>query len=416
LTALVAQRQIDFVTSKGDRINQRSLDLKIIWDDIVGIARPAGAAFSAKRLARWAALVSGDPNIKSLDDEKSKAALQAALHSWYGDWVKGRVLRRFNELPDDVLNASIWSIASRCSKMLGATAEIVKAAIEHSISLEECINRIAGTFSDSEEQFQRAQSELVVIDSFIKGAPMRAEILSYLSGCEVTDVDELEEMREELYHLIDVSYRNPSDASNRELSYLWIKYRRDFADHFAAKHDAVMRSHSLQASYNEIVRSDDWWEFENLSRIPMLHSSRTLEVAHLSRRLSEVDCRYEVRDALEARPFCQCSFGLSDEAHWEELPQQLEAAIARAVRSYRETLLKEKESVLPLLANVERKSGDSGAATAATALIEAIGLGEELPRFSSIQLQVLQRALADHPHPSDVLVDIMGVGEELVAG
>ena len=416
LTALVAQRQIDFVTSKGDRINQRSLDLKIIWDDIVGIARPAGAAFSAKRLARWATLISGAANIKSLDDESSRVALQNALQSWYGEWVKGRVLRRFNELPDDVLNASIWTLASRCSKVLGATAEIVKAAIEHAISLEECINRIADTFSDSEEQFQRAQGELVIVDSFIKGAPMRAEILSYLSGCEITDLDELEEMREELYHLIDVSYRNPSDASNRELSYLWIKFRRDFADHFAAKHDAIMRSHSLQASYNEIMRSDDWWEFENLSRIPMLHSPRTIEVADLSRRLSEVDCRYAVREALEARPFCRCSFGLSDEERWEQLPQQLQAAIARAVRSYRETLLKEQETVLPLLATVERQSGDSGASSAATALIESIGLGEELPRFTSIQLQVLQRALAAHPHPSDAADARMQVelGGELV--
>ena len=38
LTALVANRQIEFVTTKGDRINRRSLDLKIIWDDIEGIA------------------------------------------------------------------------------------------------------------------------------------------------------------------------------------------------------------------------------------------------------------------------------------------------------------------------------------------------------------------------------------------
>ena len=36
LTALVAQRQIEFITTKGDRISRRSLDLKIIWDDIEG--------------------------------------------------------------------------------------------------------------------------------------------------------------------------------------------------------------------------------------------------------------------------------------------------------------------------------------------------------------------------------------------
>ena len=46
-------------------------------------------------------------------------------------------------------------------------------------------------------------------------------------------------------------------------------------------------------------------------------------------------------------------------------------------------------------------SGDSGASSAASALMDAIRRGEEMPRFSSIQLQVLQRALADQPHASD---------------
>jgi hypothetical protein len=54
LTALVAQRKIEFVTSKGDRINRRSLDLKIIWDDIEGVAKPVGTVYSAARLTDWA--------------------------------------------------------------------------------------------------------------------------------------------------------------------------------------------------------------------------------------------------------------------------------------------------------------------------------------------------------------------------
>ena len=36
LSSLVAARQMEYVTAKGDRINHRSLDLRIVWDDIVG--------------------------------------------------------------------------------------------------------------------------------------------------------------------------------------------------------------------------------------------------------------------------------------------------------------------------------------------------------------------------------------------
>lgn len=413
LTALVAQRQIDFVTSKGDRINQRSLDLKIIWDDIVGIAKPTGPAFSAKKLARWAVLVSGDEKIKSLDDETGRAALKAALEVWHVEWLKSRVLKRFNELPDDVLNARIWNLASRCSKTLGAAADTIKGALDGTISLEECINRIADTFSDSEEQFQRAKSELVVVDSFIKGTPSRAQILSYLSGCEVTDVDEIEEMREQLYQLVDGSYWNPSDASNRELGYLWIKFQRDFADHFAARHDAVMRSHSLQASYQEILRSDEWWEYENLARISIFDPKPAVAILDIRRKFGELDCNFPVREALQERPFCKCSFGIANEKKWEALPESLSAAIQHALRTYRDTLYCEHLTITPLLEKIESETSDKTAVSAAHVLIDSLTKGREIQRFSLIELQILQLALGttndsnmpsriDDPGPSAV--------------
>ncbi len=400
LTALVAQRQIDFVTSKGDRINQRSLDLKIIWDDIVGVAKPAGPVFSAKKLARWAVVISGDNGLKSLDDEASRSALRASLHAWYAEWVREKVLKRFDQLPDDILNARIWNFASRCSKVFGATAENIKAALDDAISLEECLNRIADIFSDSEEQFRRTQSEFVIVDSFIKGTSARAEILSYVSGCEITSVEEIEEMREQLYHLVDVSYRNPSDASNREMGYLWIKFQRDFAEHFAARHDVIMRSHSLQASYNEIMRSDDWWEFENLARIRLFDPRPAAEVSMLQRLFAELDCSFPVRDALLTRPFCKCTFGLSNEKAWERLPERFNDAIQRARRSYRETLLNQRKVITPLLQKMESESSDKEFAMAATGLIGLITRGAELPRLTVVELQTLQLAVRSLSGPS----------------
>jgi len=395
LTALVAQRQIDFVTSKGDRINQRSLDLKIIWDDIVGIAKPAGGAINAKKLARWAVVVSGDNSIKSLTDESGRTALKTALENWHNDWLRARVLRRFNELPDDILNGRIWNLAARCAKSLGATAEIIKSTLDGNTSFEDCLNRIADTFSDSEEQFHRAQSELVVVDSFIKGAASRAEILSYLSGCEITDVDEIEEIREQLYQLADASYWNPSDASNRELGYLWIKFQRDFSDHFAARHDTVMRSHSLQASYQAILGGEDWWEFQNLARMPFFDTRPAVAVAEIRRRFEELDCTFPVREALQKRPFCRCSFGLANERSWERLPELFNKAIAEALRAYRRTLVAEEEAVVPFLEKIKNGVSDTTAAEAASALIETIRKRKDMPRFSLIGLQVLQKALAE---------------------
>jgi len=56
MTALVAERYIEFVTESGNRINRRSLDLTIIWEDIVGVARPVESSFSREKLKTWAKL------------------------------------------------------------------------------------------------------------------------------------------------------------------------------------------------------------------------------------------------------------------------------------------------------------------------------------------------------------------------
>ena len=92
LTALVAQRQIEFVTSKGDRINRRSLDLKIIWDDIEGIAKPSSRVYSNKRLTEWANTLTGADQFKAIDTPEERQSSQTALETWLADWHSARIL------------------------------------------------------------------------------------------------------------------------------------------------------------------------------------------------------------------------------------------------------------------------------------------------------------------------------------
>jgi hypothetical protein len=200
-------------------------------------------------------------------------------------------------------------------------------------------------------------------------------------------------MREQLYQLVDGSYWNPSDASNRELGYLWIKFQRDFAEHFATRHDAVMRSHSLQAGYHEVLRSDEWWEVENLARISIFDPAPAAVMQAITRQLDELDCNFVVREALQERPFCRCSFGIAAERRWEKLPETLSDTIRRALRSYRETLVAQANAVTPLLERVETESSDTTASAAARELIDSLQNNDLPPKFSLIQIQVLQKAL-----------------------
>lgn len=397
LTALVAQRQIDFVTSRGDRINRRSLDLEIIWEDITAIAKTTGAAYSATKLARWAVVFTGDSSIRSLSDAKQRQAVLDALCSWLETWTSMRFLQRFEALPDDSLNTRIWKMAADCGRVFGPVAEYIRAAIEGSTPLEECLKRVADAFSDSEDVFERAKSQLAVVDSFIKGLASRAEILSYLSMCSYTGDEEIEETREQLYQVIDRSRNNPSDASNREMGYLWIKFQRDFAELFARRHDEFVTSRVLKQRLGEIETSDQWWQFENLSAL-RLFDSRWWETAEtLRNQIADVSCKSSVREALKQRPFCSCGFDLSSAALVESLPERLESTISEGLANYRKLMIADRPRIAALVES-SLKSSDERAT--AVKLSDKLGSESELESLTPEEFVILRAALCRELQPT----------------
>ena len=132
----------------------------------------------------------------------------AGLRIWLEGWRNSRIVERFDELPDDAISTWIWRLATDCARILGPVAENIEGTLGGSVSLEECLTRIADAFADSEEQFERAKSQLAVVDGFINGSQTRTEILSYLSVCSYTGDEEIEDTRRtalsghrsELYH------------------------------------------------------------------------------------------------------------------------------------------------------------------------------------------------------------------------
>ncbi|HTH36985.1 MAG TPA: hypothetical protein VL572_03425, partial [Pyrinomonadaceae bacterium] len=113
ITALVAERYIEFVTKSGNRINHRSLDLQIIWDDIVGIAKPIESSSSAEKLKPWAKLFLKEAPFESFERPADREVLAECFAKWTAEWDNARTLDAFAELPEDLLNVRIWQLAAK---------------------------------------------------------------------------------------------------------------------------------------------------------------------------------------------------------------------------------------------------------------------------------------------------------------
>jgi len=392
LTALVAERQIEFVTTKGDRINRRSLDLRIIWDDIEGVAKPTGVVYSNERLTEWARMLTGSDLIRSIDEGDERTLVRDALENWLADWKTARLLQRFGELPDDVLNTKIWRLAAHAEKTFGSVAAIVGAIGDESIALEEGLHRIADAFSDSERELFARTSELIVLEDFTSGVALREKIWNYLSLCENTTDEKIEYFREKLVGIIEQNQRTPSDALNRETENLWASFHARYAEHFAVKHDMVMKSPHLREKLEEITSGDAWWEFETLSRLSIFQNDYLKEAREICRRLRQLECRFEAGEMLQTRPFCACSFSLSQIREYEKLPAELERAIERGREAQLKILRAHSDNLAPLIGRFAAESNDDELVEAAEAVTELLrGDGERRKPLTNNELIVLQR-------------------------
>ncbi len=395
LSALVAHRKAEFVTTKGDRINRRSLDLKIIWDDIAGIAKPAGVQYQVERLKLWAQNLTRLEDLVSIDAPDDRIRIKEGLAAWLSDWEDANIVNRFANLQDEILNTKIWNVSVNVERGFGNVAESIRALNEDTISLEECLVRIADSFSDSDKEFKVREAELVALISFIKSASLRDSIWGYLSIAEITKDSQIEELRVNLLELMETGSRAPNAQTNKQIGEVWKEFQSSFAEHFAVKHDSIMKSHQLQEKFDEFTKSDAWWEFERLSALPILQDVYWKEAQKILKHLRELDCSFDVRQHLKNHPFCACSFNLSKIEEWEDLPERLEEIVERGRLSYKKTFKLLSKDLKRRLEQFVKDDRDPEFVKSATDLIDLLAEDQEIDAFTTNQLSIIQKIFSD---------------------
>ena len=155
--------RFEFVTSAGNRIHHRSLDLQIIWDDIIGLATPFSETYSHERLFIWAGLITEDETLKSAGPQEARERAPQGLSIWLKDWQRRRVLERFELLADEKLNSRIWRVYASVKKTFGDVADSINRYLENNLSLDDCLQKIADAFCDSEAEFEYKQKGLAIL-------------------------------------------------------------------------------------------------------------------------------------------------------------------------------------------------------------------------------------------------------------
>ncbi len=346
LAAMVSARMLEFVTSNEDRINHRSLDLSLIWGDIVGVATPGDAGYSTERLLLWAKLLTGKEELTQLESADDHSLVVGALKEWQDRWIGRRLATRFDEVSDALINARMWRLARKSIKAFRTVSEAIESVIGDDRSLDTCLNRIADAFSDSELEFSKLNEEVSTLEDFIVGAKLREKIASWVSRCEFTGIESLDILRLELDAALWSGIGETSALSNVELENKWDKFQRAYSEHFLLMHDGLIASNSVGEKLSEIFKTDVWWEFENLCDIPGFDKVSRSKSKKLIREIRNFDCRRDTSAILKVFPACGCRFSLANFDLIEGLPHELWKIVNHGIIGFRNRLHQMKEPII----------------------------------------------------------------------
>ncbi len=393
LAALVAGRRIELITKTNDRIARRTLDHALKWDEIKGVARAAAVLHSADELTAWARLLTQNPALVSITDSAAREEVRAALIGWLERWRNGELLPRFESLPDEGLTTRAWKLAESVRKSFGVAAESIEAALADTLSLEECLQRVADAFGDSHENFARLSQQLSELTNFIDGLTLRGRVRVYLAAAEPSGANGIEGLRGELLAAASDTQSFFDHEANKRFEQSWNDFHARYAEHYEAVHERVVGASFDRRAIDLVLRGDEWREFELLSQLSVVNKTFWNEASRLLEQSADARCELPVRLVLREQPACACSFRLSHAAEIERLADSLAHVTERGLKAHRRTLARWSAHLAHALQTLAQESTDVNAQTRARALAAAFAEKELPALLNAYDVELLEDVL-----------------------
>ncbi|HZI19097.1 MAG TPA: DUF6079 family protein [Pyrinomonadaceae bacterium] len=354
---------------------------------------------AAEALTEWARRLTGRHDLPSVAREAGRENVRAALAAWLEEWRALGLEGKFESLPAVRLTTLAGSYETDVRRSFGRAARAVEEALAGRARLEECLERVAGSFRRSAEVFAARSRQLSDFCAFVDGFARRERLRAYLAHAETTGIDEIETARRELSQ---VAARPNSllDAAQRErFEKLWREFHARYVEHYAAAHDRALAGEGARGEVWALRRGPLWREFEQLARLPLMSAQVWRRAEEALRRAGEARCDFDVRRLLEERPVCACRFRLGRSGESGGTIEELREVAERGVAVYRRTLLLLGGHLAIGLDALARRETDEKEVRRARALSSAFAQSRLPERLGRADVRLIERALRRTPAP-----------------
>jgi DNA-directed RNA polymerase subunit F len=247
-------------------------------------------------------------------------------------------------------------------------------------------------FADSEEEFESKQKDQLILREFIKRSVELDDINSYLALCEPTSEPKIEKMRSALMDSIVAIYFDQQGKSLSEIRETWLEFKKVYSEFYAEKHDLAIAVGKDNKKLNEFLGSDIWTTFAALSEIPWF-GRHDMEMSIVKMRALRIaECDADVRKILETRPFCDCSFRLTNITNGDVQLDDLAYTVAQGIEYFRQKMLAEQSALYLALGEMSKIHQDPETLSKVKDLVPALENNQDFPPLTSSQIHILKNA------------------------
>lgn len=303
ITALVSALDLEFVTVRGSRINSRSLDLQIVWDDIVAVARPLQSKHEHVELEEWCR------RLTSLDysAEAGTPDIEDCLRSWFGEWERRDLLSRLESVPPESLTLNLWKKTEHVRRSLGRAGSIVSAWMRSGTSAEECLSQFIDCFKGSLDDYSERWLEASAVEAALASSESARSENSYFTFSFLTENGSVEDLRSSAICSKTVTMFEESD--HLSTAELFSVFKNAYAENYVRAHQIAMNGRKeLRDVVSDAVGRDRWNIFLEASDLPWFPASDRLVLSGIERELRRHWCDLISEAELVAKPVCNCVF------------------------------------------------------------------------------------------------------------
>jgi hypothetical protein len=421
LTALVARGAIEFVTKSGDRIGNRSLDLKLIWDDVAGITTPPQAKVFDDGLVRWAARLTGNDKLKSISSDAARKAVHDALVQWVTAWKTGNILEQFESIPDDMLTTELWHIGARVRKSYGVVVDALSNVDMQPGSLENALRLIQDAFSASEVEYLARSADVDALTSALRSAALRNEIRTSVGCFEATDSPVVESDRTAIFDVFGQGSSINAIVAAGHMTVHWNDFQANYNQYFEKHHESSSRSHEVRDRANEIIASHEWWIYENLANVEQFPTRFKRITKGILREIRNCNCTAAVSASDRQPAYCSsCGYSVKSDRHRWMLCTRLWETVNQAIVAYDHVLQRIKDDVIERAELMAKRKKDKIEQAAVKDLLEKLRTDASVAAFTEDELRAFMLVCKDLRSPADKLVDVeesitpVVTGEEII--